>query len=414
MASGREYDLVLLGPTGYTGKFCAEHIVKNHPTNLKWAVAGRSVNKIKPIVQELKALNPDRRAPDVLPVQLNSAELGELAQKTRLIINCIGPYHLYSSPVVEACANKGTHYLDVTGETPWIKLMIDKYHETAKANGAIIIPSVGLESAPPDILAWSLVKRVREDLSSQTREIISCLKDIKSSGASGGSLNTVLSIFDWLPLCDLVKSMGPFSLTGSGPLKHVPSDSIITKIFGVRSIPDLGTLATSPTGTADMAIVYRSSTLMPELYGNRFVFHQLLYVRNFLVGLMFHFGLQLFLGSLIFPPVRWLVRKLVLAPGAGPKLEDSLNDRAEIHAIATADQNKPKPARVFGKLSYEGTMYVFTAALVTEAAMVVLNEEEKVRKVSRGGIVTPATLGQSYVDRLEKVGVRIETKVWNS
>ncbi|KAJ5638494.1 hypothetical protein N7528_000884 [Penicillium herquei] len=414
MTSNREYDLVLLGPTGYTGKFCAEHIVKNHPTDLKWAVAGRSVNKIEPIVQELKALNPDRRAPDVLPVQLNSAELGELAQKTRLIINCIGPYHLYSSPVVEACANNGTHYLDVTGETPWIKVMIEKYHETAKANGAIIIPSVGLESAPPDILAWSLVKRVREDLSSQTREIISCLKDIKSSGPSGGSLNTVLSIFDWLPLCDLVKSMGPFSLTGSGPLKHVPSDSIITKIFGVRSVPDLGTLATSPTGTADMAIVYRSSTLMPELYGNRFVFHQLLYVRNFLVGLMFHFGLQLFLGSLIFPPVRWLVRKFVLAPGAGPKLEDSRNDRAEIHAIATADQNKPNPTRVFGKLSYEGTMYVFTAALVTEAAMVVLNEEDKVRKVSRGGIVTPATLGQSYVDRLEKVGVRIETKVWDS
>lgn len=63
MASNREYDLVLLGPTGYTGRLCAEHIVKNHPTDLKWAVAGRSVNKIEPIVEELKALNPDRRAP---------------------------------------------------------------------------------------------------------------------------------------------------------------------------------------------------------------------------------------------------------------------------------------------------------------------------------------------------------------
>ena len=50
---------------------------------------------------------------DVLVVQLNSTELNELAQKTRLVINCVGPYHLYSTPVVEACAVNGTHYVDV-------------------------------------------------------------------------------------------------------------------------------------------------------------------------------------------------------------------------------------------------------------------------------------------------------------
>ncbi|KAJ5785379.1 uncharacterized protein N7503_010591 [Penicillium pulvis] len=412
MASNREYDLVLLGPTGYTGRLCAEYIVKNHPTDLKWAVAGRSVNKIEPIVEELKALNPDRRAPDVLPVQLNPTELKELAQKTKLIINCIGPYHLYSSPVVEACANNGTHYLDVTGETPWIKLIIDKYHETAKANGCIIIPSAGMESVPADILAWALVKRVREDLGSQTRGIESCIKDIKSSGASGGTLNTILSIFDWLPISELLKSIGPFSLTGSGPLKHVPSDSIITKLFGLRSVPDLGTLTTSPNGMADMAIVYRSSTLMPEFYGNRFVFHQMLYVRNALLGVAMHIGFNLFLALLMFPPVRWLLRKFVFAPGAGPTPENSRNDRVEYHAVATADQDVPKPKRVFGKLAYEGNMYAMTSVLVSEAAMVILQQEEKVRKVSRGGIVTSATLGQEYVDRLDKTGVHIETKVW--
>lgn len=63
MPSDRQYDLVLLGPTGYTGKFCGEHIVNNLPTDLKWAVAGRSVAKIEPIVEKLKALNPDRRVP---------------------------------------------------------------------------------------------------------------------------------------------------------------------------------------------------------------------------------------------------------------------------------------------------------------------------------------------------------------
>lgn len=53
-----------------------------------------------------------RNPTDVLVVQLNATELNELAQKTRLIINCVGPYHLYSTPVVEACAAHGTHYVD--------------------------------------------------------------------------------------------------------------------------------------------------------------------------------------------------------------------------------------------------------------------------------------------------------------
>lgn len=63
MPSNPQYDLVLLGPTGYTGHFCAQHIVKNHPTNLKWAIAGRSAQKMEPIAQELKELNPDRVQP---------------------------------------------------------------------------------------------------------------------------------------------------------------------------------------------------------------------------------------------------------------------------------------------------------------------------------------------------------------
>lgn len=128
----REFDLVFHGPTGYTGKLCAQHIVKHFPTNIKWALAGRSLPKVEQIARELKELNPDRDEPGkfylrlgcgscrltllsaaVLAVQLNGPELQALAQRTRLIINAVGPYHLYSTPVVEACASSGTHYVDV-------------------------------------------------------------------------------------------------------------------------------------------------------------------------------------------------------------------------------------------------------------------------------------------------------------
>jgi short subunit dehydrogenase-like uncharacterized protein len=113
---------------------------------------------------------------------------------------------------------------------------------------------------------------------------------------------------------------------------------------------------------------------------------------------------------LALPPVRWLLRKFIFAPGSGPRREDSTNDRLEYHAIATPEGEQTK--RVFGKISYEGGMYLFTGLLLAEAALVILNEEETIRKVSRGGIVTPATMGQGFVDRLEKVGCNIETKVY--
>ncbi|KAH2133879.1 hypothetical protein KXW34_003349 [Aspergillus fumigatus] len=413
MESEKEFDLVLVGPTGYTGRLCAEHIVKNLPTNLKWALAGRSVQKIEVIAKELKTLNPDRAAPEILAVQLNRQELEPLVQRTKVIINCVGPYHLYSTPVVEACANHGTHYVDATGETPWIREIIEKYHDVAKSNGAIIIPSVGVESAPADILAWSVVKRVREDLSSDTKEVIGAIEEMKSSGPSGGTLITVLTIFDSLSFSDILKSTDPFALAASAPPKNVPSEPLVDKILGVRFVRDLGTLTTSPSAMADITIVHRSSTLMPEFYGPLFYFRQFVKVRNALVGIIFHYAFIIGLCLLTLPPVRALVRQFVYAAGQGPRKEDSVNDRVEYRAVATADQKTAAPQRVFGKFKYEGSMYALTGLLLAEAAMVILEETERVKKVSRCGIVTPATLGQPFVDRLEKVGCHLETQVFD-
>ncbi|RAL14827.1 uncharacterized protein BO97DRAFT_441323 [Aspergillus homomorphus CBS 101889] len=418
MDSQREYDIILLGPTGYTGRFCAQHIVKHLPTNLKWALGGRSQPKLEQAVKDLKALNSDRRDPDILTVQLNREELGPLAQKTKIIINCVGPYCLHSTPVIEACASNGTHYVDATGETPWLKIIIEKYHDTAKSNGAVIIPSVGIESAPADMLTWALVKRIREDLACDTREVVSAIHEIKSSGASGGTLSTILTVFDTLSFADIAKSADPFALAASPAPSNVPSEPLLARLSGVRYVRDLGALTTSPSGLADINIVHRSSSLMPEFYGPSFHFRQFLRVRNALVGVLFHYAFLISISLLIFSPVRALVRKYVYSPGTGPREEDSVNDQVEYRAVATADQastsssSSSSPKRAFGKLRYQGGMYEFTGLSLAEAAMVILENEEKVKRVSRGGIVTSAVLGQELLDRWEKVGCRVETQIF--
>lgn len=62
-SQSKQYELVLFGATGYTGRLCAEHITTHLPTDLRWAVAGRSASKLSALVQEIKSLNPDRLQP---------------------------------------------------------------------------------------------------------------------------------------------------------------------------------------------------------------------------------------------------------------------------------------------------------------------------------------------------------------
>jgi short subunit dehydrogenase-like uncharacterized protein len=97
----------------YTGELCAQYITTHLPTDLKWAAAGRNATKLRTLVNRLRDLNRDRLQPDVLTIQLNKVELDTLAKKTKVLLNTVGPYHVYSTPVVEACATNGTHYLDV-------------------------------------------------------------------------------------------------------------------------------------------------------------------------------------------------------------------------------------------------------------------------------------------------------------
>ena len=178
-SSEREYEIVLFGASGYTGKYTAEHIATLLPTNLNWAVAGRTASKLNAIIDEIKPLNPDRKAPAVEICSLDPAEINALSKKTKVLINAVGPYCLYGTPVVEACAKNGTHYLDTTGEVPWVLEMINKYHDMAKANNAIIIPQAGFESAAPDLMVLVMKNVIREKLSAETKDVTLTLHSLK-------------------------------------------------------------------------------------------------------------------------------------------------------------------------------------------------------------------------------------------
>lgn len=86
---------------------------------------------------------------------------------------------MYGEVAFKACAEAGTHYLDVTGEVPWVRKMIQKYEATAKSSGAIMIPQIGIESAPADICTWVLADRLRKDLNAQTAEVTISIHNLR-------------------------------------------------------------------------------------------------------------------------------------------------------------------------------------------------------------------------------------------
>lgn len=319
--SGREYECIVFGATGYTGKYTCEHITTSLPTDFKWAVSGRNEQKLQAIIDELKPLHADRLQPTVEVARLEKADLVALAKKTKVLITTVGPYHKYGSVVVEACAETGTHYLDVTGEVPWVYDMIGKYHETAKRTGAIMIPQNGIESAPTDLLAWSLVSHIRQTLNVGTTECIQTIYSLKSA-PSGGTLATVLSLFESYSLSYLAKSQKPWALSPV-PRTDYRKKPVMEVLTGLRTEPDLGILSDSIQGPADIPIIHRSWGLYDggKFYGPKFHLTAYMKVRNQLQGFFLHLALTFGVLALIIPPVRWLLRQFVYQPGEGPTKE---------------------------------------------------------------------------------------------
>ncbi|KAB8289828.1 hypothetical protein EYC80_010460 [Monilinia laxa] len=393
-SNDREYELVIFGATGYTGKFTAEHVATHLPTDLRWALAGRSSSKLEAVAAECKSLNPDRLQPAIEICNLDDAELSALAKKTK------------------ACAENGTHYFDVTGEVPWVAEMIKKYESTAKASGSILIPQCGLESALPDLVTRYAVDAVREEFSTPTGEVIVSLHEIRAK-PSGGTLETVFTLLEVFSLKQIKAAMTPYALSPIPGPKVRPYKSLITKLTGIKVVPDLGILTTSLAGSTDLAIIHRSWGLSSgsRFYGPNFKVEEYMKSRNYLTAIVIHFGLILGGLFLAIPFFRHTARKYVYQPGEGATKEETKADRVEFRVIAKPDNDQANPRRIFCREYYEGSIYRLTGTLIAQGAISLLRDDHKLS----GGIYTPSSLGENYINRLQQSGnIKFEKKVYEN
>lgn len=186
MSDAREFDAIVYGSTGYTGRLVAEHLLKAYGVGgeVKWAMAGRSADKLA----EVRALIG---APESLPLIVadahDPAALEAMAKRAKVVITTAGPYQLYGSDLVAACAKTGTDYVDLTGESHWIAAMIKAHEAEAKASGARLVFSCGFDSIPFDLGAWYAEREAKARLGAYVPRVRGRIRGMRG-GLSGGTL----------------------------------------------------------------------------------------------------------------------------------------------------------------------------------------------------------------------------------
>ena len=410
----RQYDVVLLGASGFTGKLTAEYVHRQFPADLRWAIAGRSESKLSSVLQDLKAVDTARPLPAIETASLNKDELKALSSRAKILINTIGPYNKYSTPVVEACVETNTHYLDVTGEAPWVKKIVAEYDAAARRNGTIVIPQCGIESSPADVLTYVLASNLRKRANQAVREVVVALARMDAK-PSGGTLASALGIFEDYGLLTLKSASAPQAQFPAG-VKLPPSPpsaaGILHRLTGLRSVKEIGTVGLPLLNSVDTPIIQRTWALLqekqqPEAYGPEFRFTVGIKTRGVIGGVVHN--LAAIVGPLLLAlaPIRWLIRRIAAKPGEGPSKEVEAKGYMELRGVAAPEGNGRE--RSTGSLRWTGGMYALTAVVVAEAAATLLYSEDRtIAKRLGGGLLTPATLGDTYVDRLRDAGVKID------
>jgi saccharopine dehydrogenase (NAD+, L-glutamate forming) len=182
-APGRDLDIVLFGATGFTGSLTAEYLARSGPDGLRWALAGRSLDKLEKVRAQVGA--------DVELIVADSADpaaLADLAARANVVISTVGPYVGRGEPLVAACAEAGTDYCDITGEGEFVDRMYVAHHATAQRTGARLVHGCGLDSIPHDIGAMFTVEQLPADVPIDLRGVV------RAGGLpSGGTFETALT-----------------------------------------------------------------------------------------------------------------------------------------------------------------------------------------------------------------------------
>ena len=389
--SERLFEIVLYGASGFTGKLVAEYLATEH-AQLNWAIAGRDEQKLDQVRCELGI-------PDLPIVVANSGDahqLSAMARQTRTLISTVGPYAQYGTPVVEACANEGTHYCDLTGEAQWMAQIYERIDPIAKASGARLIHCCGFDSVPSDLSVYFLQKQFHERFGHYASRV-SGRMGRAAGGVSGGTVASLMFVAEQASKNSSIRDtvMDPYALYPSGIEKGADKPDQT----GISWDDDFG----SWTGPFVMAaintkVVRRSHALAGLPYGADFSYDESQLCSSRAKAILSAGALGTVMAGTFFSPTRAMLKKLLPDPGEGPNKETRDKGFFEFWAHGTDGENTMR-VKVTGQ---RDPGYGATSRMLAQAGLCLTQDDLAVD----GGIWTPASaLGEALLARLPDVDI---------
>jgi len=396
----RPFDLVIWGCTGFTGKLVAEYFARDvsprHP-KLRWALCGRSLNKVEAVKSEVRAQWPSVDPPVLTGTSDDQASVDAVVGQCKVLLTTAGPYLTRGTPVVDACVRLGTHYVDITGETSWVADLLDKYHHDAVKNNVLIVPMSGYDSIPSDLGVLFAVHNVRARFGQSTRRVHSIIE--MSGTLSGGTLATGIEMGRDFPE-HLLRQDDPFCM-GGGTIARAEDEDQFDALFD----DDLK-VWTQPFMMAQLntRVVRRSNAWLH--YGTGFSYGESQMAPDEASARKVAKSTQAQRSN---AANMWKVsdklRETGRLPkqGEGPSPEQRSKSWFHHHIVASAADGRKLLCEVRGG----DPGYTETAKMLSESALCLLLDRDQL--CQRGGVLTPAAAGGLVlVQRLHNAGITFD------
>lgn len=404
----REYDLVLLGATGFTGRLVAEYLLERGLDGARLALAGRSGAKLEQLRTDLARSHKAASQVPVLVADSHSrADMERVARAARVVCTTVGPYALHGAELVRACAENGTHYCDLVGEPSFVAEMIARHHERAVNTGARIVTSCGFDSIPSDLGVWMLFDAFSQRSGRLQRARL--FMGESRGGFSGGTAASALSSIEAATGDPRVRRVlgNPYALYPVGE----PPGLDGRDQREVRFEPDLG-MWTAPfvMAVVNTRVVRRSNALLGFAYGRDFRYSEVMSTGKGAKGLSravaVTAGTAAVTAALIYPPTRRLIAKRLPQPGEGPSADVRSRGYFVARLIGDGTDGSGRPLRLRGRVRGDGDPgYGATRVMLAESALCLLQDELD----CEGGIRTPAsTMAAPLLRRLRAAGMTFE------
>ncbi|UPJ53025.1 saccharopine dehydrogenase NADP-binding domain-containing protein [Bradyrhizobium sp. 200] len=380
--SSSKFDIVVYGATGFTGQLVAEYLAAHYKgaANLKWAMAGRSKDKLAAVRD---AIGAPAETPSIVADASDPASLKAMVAQAKSVISTVGPYQLYGSDLVAACAASGTDYFDLCGEPVWMRRMIEAHEAAAKSSGARIVFSCGFDSLPFELGVFCAQEEAKKVFGAPANRVKGRVRDMrgKFSGGTAASMRATFAAAANDPsMVPLLRS--PFALTPGfeGPKQPPGNRPTFDQELDSWTTPFV-------MATINTRNVHRSNLLMGFPYGKDFVYDEMMLTGPGEQG-------EAKAKAIATANTAEKMGSGVPKPGEGPSKEERENGMYDLLFVAIAPDGRQARAVVKGD---RDPGYGSTSKMISECAICLLRDTSDVP----AGFWTPgAAMQHKLIKRL--------------